>query len=221
VTDTEGGGADDRPDAAEATRSSDLVGSATDGGASGHADTADLPGSEELERELQEHGLFHWLDLDIVTVEPGRAVFDLPFDEKFANVSSGTVHGGITATVIDTASGFALRSTFEAPARAALTTTDLNVRYVRPARGDLRVSAEVVRAGSSMGVTECEVTTVHEGEASDASRSSSDERSESDGGERKVVATGGTTYRLFRDGGADGTDGGADGADTDAAADED
>ena len=154
MTDTEGGGADDRPDAAEATRSSDLVGSATDGGASGHADTADLPGSEELERELQEHGLFHWLDLDIVTVEPGRAVFDLPFDEKFANVSSGTVHGGITATVIDTASGFALRSTFEDPGAAALTTTDLNVRYVRPARDDLRVEAAVVRAGSSLGVTE-------------------------------------------------------------------
>lgn len=176
-------------DAAEATRGRDLVGG--DGLAA--ADT------EALEQELQEHGLFRWLDLDIVTVEHGRAVFDIPFDEKFANLASGTVHGGVTATVIDTASGFALRSTFESPARAALTTTDLNVRYVRPARDDLRVTAEVVRAGSSMGVTECEVTTVYGGEASDASRSSSDERSESDGGERKVVATGGTTYRLFRD----------------------
>jgi uncharacterized protein (TIGR00369 family) len=159
-----------REDAAEATRARDLVGG--DGLAA--ADT------EALERELQDHGLFRWLDLDIVTVEHGRAVFEIPFDEKFANLSSGTVHGGVTATVIDTASGFALRSTFESPARAALTTTDLNVRYVRPARNDLRVTAEVVRAGSSMGVTECEVTTVHEGE-------------------RKVVATGGTTYRLFRD----------------------
>ncbi|WP_350355430.1 PaaI family thioesterase [Haloglomus halophilum] len=148
------------------------------------ADAADLAGSEALEQELREHGLFAWLDLDIVAVEPGRAVFDLPFDEKFANISSGTVHGGITATVIDTASGFALRSTFENPAHAALTTTDLNVRYVRPARDDLRVAAEVVRAGSSMGVTECEVTTMHEGE-------------------RKVVATGGTTYRLFRNADAD------------------
>jgi uncharacterized protein (TIGR00369 family) len=159
-----------REDAAEATRARDLVGG--DGLAA--ADT------EALERELQDHGLFRWLDLDIVTVEHGRAVFEIPFDEKFANLSSGTVHGGVTATVIDTASGFALRSTFESPARAALTTTDLNVRYVRPARNDLRVTAEVVRAGSSMGVTECEVTTMHEGE-------------------RKVVATGGTTYRLFRD----------------------
>jgi uncharacterized protein (TIGR00369 family) len=133
-----------------------------------------------LEAALQEHGLFQWLNLDIETVEPGRVVFELPFDDKFANIASGTVHGGVTATVIDTASGFALRSTFENPESAMLTTTDLNVRYVRPARDDLRVEAEVVRAGGSMGFTESEVTTVHDGE-------------------EKVVATGGTSYRLFRD----------------------
>jgi len=135
---------------------------------------------ETLAAALREHGLFQWLNLDIDVVEPGRAVFELPFDEKFANLASGTVHGGVTATVIDTASGFALRSTFDDPATARLTTTDLNVRYVRPARNDLRVEAEVVRAGGSMGVTESEVTTVHEGE-------------------EKVVATGGTSYRLFRE----------------------
>jgi uncharacterized protein (TIGR00369 family) len=202
VTDREGSGADGDGDAASATRSRDLAGGS---GAADDGDAGDLPGSEALERELRDHGLFAWLDLDIVAVEPGRAVFDLPFDGKFANLSSGTVHGGVTATVIDTASGFALRSTFDDPGAAALTTTDLNVRYVRPARDDLRVEATVVRAGASMGVTKCEVTTLHEGEASEASRSSSDERGESDGGERKVVATGGTTYRLFRDGGANRT----------------
>jgi uncharacterized protein (TIGR00369 family) len=137
------------------------------------------PESEvDLEDALAEHGLFAWLDLEIERVDPGHATFVLPFDEKFANVSSGTVHGGITATVIDTASGFALRSTFDDPESVRLTTTDLNVRYVRPARDDVRVTADVVRAGDSMGVTRCEVTTVHEGE-------------------RKVVATGGTSCRLL------------------------
>ncbi|MEF8806639.1 PaaI family thioesterase [Natronomonas sp.] len=137
-------------------------------------------GNDVLDRELREHGLFKWLNLDVEIVEPGHVVFELPFDDKFANIASGTVHGGVTATVIDTASGFALRSTFEHPDEAMLTTTDLNVRYVRPARNDLRVEAEVIRAGGSMGFTESEVTTVHDGE-------------------EKVVATGGTSYRLFRD----------------------
>ena len=136
--------------------------------------------TDDLEAVLRSHGLFEWLDLDVESVDPGRVVFGLPFDEKFANLASGTVHGGVTATVIDTASGFALRSTFDDPAAARLTTTDLNVRYLRPARDDLRVTAEVVRAGGSIGVTRCEVTTEHKGE-------------------RKVVATGGTSYRLFRE----------------------
>ncbi|MFW5963900.1 MAG: PaaI family thioesterase [Natronomonas sp.] len=144
------------------------------------ATASDGERDDALERSLREHGLFEWLNLDIDVVEPGRVVFELPFDEKFANLASGTVHGGVTATVIDTASGFALRSTFDDPASARLTTTDLNVRYVRPARNDLRVEAEVVRSGGSMGFTESEVTTVHQGE-------------------EKVVATGGTSYRLFRE----------------------
>ena len=137
----------------------------------------------DLAAALADHGLFAWLDLEIERVEPGHATFVLPFDEKFANLTSGTVHGGVTATVIDTASGFALRSTFDEPAGVRLTTTDLNVRYVRPARGDVRVTADVVRAGDSMGVTECEATTVHEGE-------------------RTVVATGGTSYRIIGGGDA-------------------
>ena len=137
----------------------------------------------DLAAALADHGLFTWLDLEIERVEPGHATFVLPFDGKFANLTSGTVHGGVTATVIDTASGFALRSTFDDPAAVRLTTTDLNVRYVRPARGDVRVTADVVRAGDSMGVTECEATTVHEGE-------------------RTVVATGGTSYRIIGGGDA-------------------
>jgi len=144
---------------------------------------SDVDGAEtlpEFETALSEHGLFAWLDLDVRCIERGFVEFELPFDEKFANLSSGTVHGGITATVIDTASGFALQSTFEDSTAVQLTTTDLNVRYVRPARDDLLVAADVVRVGESMGVTECEVTTVHEGE-------------------RKVVAVGGTSYRLLRE----------------------
>jgi len=135
---------------------------------------------ERLAAELERHDLLSWLNVSAVEMEQGRVVLELPFNEKFANVSSGTVHGGITATIIDTAAGFALRTTFDSPTEAMLTTTDLNTRFVRPATGDVRVEAAVVRAGTTMGVTECEATTVYDGE-------------------RKVVATGGATYRLFRD----------------------
>jgi uncharacterized protein (TIGR00369 family) len=134
------------------------------------------PGIRETVDRME---LFDWLGLEVESVGDGRATFRVPFDEKLANVASGTLHGGIAATVIDTASAFALRTTMEETTDASLTTTDLNVRYVRPARSDIRAVAEVVRSGRTVGVTECEVTARHEGE-------------------EKVVATGGTTYRLFR-----------------------
>ncbi len=135
---------------------------------------------ERLSRELEDHGLFAWLNFEFATIEPGRVVFEVPFDEKFANLESGAAHGGVTATAMDTASAFALRSTFDDPVSAQLTTTDLDVRYVRAVRGDLSVEATVVHAGGTMGYTECEATTLEDGE-------------------RKTVATGGTSYRLFRE----------------------
>jgi uncharacterized protein (TIGR00369 family) len=145
-------------------------------------DTETLSGAvrDRFEEELDEHGLFSWLNLEFAALEPGRVVFEVPFEEKFANLVSGAVHGGVTASAMDTASAFALRSTFDDPVSAQVTTTDLDVRYVNAAREDLRVEATVVEAGGTMGYTDCEATTAHEGE-------------------RKTVATGGTSYRLFRE----------------------
>ena len=145
--------------------------------------TGDLSETEAdaVERELREearsHGLFDLLGVELVSARDGRAVLALPFDERFTNVANDSMHGGLTATLVDTASGFALRSVLGPD--ASLTTTDMNVRYIRPATNDLRVEAEVVRSGRTMGVTEARVVSEHEGE-------------------EKVVASGGTSYRLFR-----------------------
>ncbi|HET7325563.1 MAG TPA: PaaI family thioesterase, partial [Halococcus sp.] len=62
----------------------------------------------------------------------------------------------------------------------SVATINLNVNYLRPAAGDLTATAEVVRAGSSVGVS----TVTVESEAPD--------------GEMKAVATGQGAYRLFR-----------------------
>ncbi|MFC6836067.1 PaaI family thioesterase [Halomarina ordinaria] len=151
---------------------------------SAEGECEDAPAAATVERRLRDevgdHGLFQWLDVDFEVLEPGRVAMTVPFDEKFANLTSGTMHGGVTATLVDTVSGFALRSTFDDPERTFLTTTDLDVRYVRPVRDDVRAVGEVVRAGGSMGVTDVTVT------------------SETPEGERKTVATGATSYRLFR-----------------------
>ncbi|MEZ3145228.1 PaaI family thioesterase [Halobaculum sp. MBLA0143] len=131
---------------------------------------------------VEAHGFLSWLNLEVEDLERGRIVMSVPYDEKLVNPGSqvGSIHGGVAASLIDTASGFALRSTFDDPTTGSLATTDLNVTYLRPATNDLRVEAEVLRAGDSMGFTDTLVTSV----APD--------------GETKEIAVGRTSYRLFR-----------------------
>lgn len=141
---------------------------------------------EQIEGFLDRHGFLSWLGISLEAAERGRVVMKVPFDEKLLNLAPDgqrSIHGGIAATMVDTASGFALRTAFEDPTTAGLTTTDLNVSYLRPATDDLFVEAEVVRAGTSVGVAEATV------------------ESTKPDGERTEVAVGRATYRLFRKGG--------------------
>lgn len=136
---------------------------------------------EPWEGFLDEHGYLAWLGVRVDDVGDGWAVMRIPYDDKLLNPGTGgTVHGGVAATLIDTSSAFALRSTFDDPMAAGMATTDLNVSYLRPARDDLVATAEVVRAGGSIGVADVTV------------------ESTTPEGEEKAVAVGRTTYRLFR-----------------------
>jgi len=140
--------------------------------------------TEAVQAVIDDHEFLSWLGVEVSEFEEGRAVLSMPHSDKLTNIvegSRGTIHGGVTASLVDTASGFALRTTFADPTAPALTTTDLDVTYLRPARSDLTVEAEVVRAGESMGFTD---VTVY---------------GEAPSGEQKAVVTGSASYRLFRE----------------------
>jgi uncharacterized protein (TIGR00369 family) len=94
------------------------------------------------------------LDMSLVTVEEGRAVFALHPAEWMYN-PIGSVHGGVAATILDSCMGCAVHSVLEAGAR--YTTTDLQVRYARAMGVDTgRVLAEgtVVHAGRRLVTAE-------------------------------------------------------------------
>lgn len=138
---------------------------------------------ERFQAFIEQHGYLSWLNLTVEDVGDGYVEMRIPHDEKLVNPfpeGFERVHGGIAATLVDTASGFALRTTFEDPTDANLTTTDLDVSYLRPASDDLIATAEVVRAGGSMGVVDVTV------------------ESRKPSGERTEVAVGRASYRLFR-----------------------
>ncbi|TYL36812.1 PaaI family thioesterase [Natronococcus pandeyae] len=138
----------------------------------------------ELQRIVDSHDFLSWLGLAVETAERGSVELTMADDDRFRNPfpgDQGPIHGGITATLVDTASGFVLRTTFDDPLEATLTTTDLDVSYLEPATGNVRIEAEVVRAGGTMGVADVTVSSAHD-----------------EGGER-TIAVGRATYRLFRD----------------------
>lgn len=129
----------------------------------------------------EEHGYLSWLGTRVEAVEPGRMVLSVPYDEKLTNTTTPpTVHGGVAATLADTAGGLALRTTLEDPIDGGVATVNLNVNYLRRADGDLRATADVVRAGSSIGVSEMTV------------------ESTTPDGSTKTVVVGQGSYRLFR-----------------------
>ncbi|QKY17461.1 PaaI family thioesterase [Halorubrum sp. CBA1229] len=149
-------------------------------------DVADLdPLSAEavalVERRIEEeHGYLSWLNTSVDVVERGRVVLSIPFDDKLTNSDGGTIHGGVAATLIDTAGGIVQRTAFEDPLSGEVATVNLNASYLRPATGDLTAEATIVRSGGSIGVSDMTVTSATNGEAAE-------------------VVVGQGSFRLFRE----------------------
>ena len=121
-----------------------------------------------IERRIEEeHGYLSWLNTSVDVVERGRMVLSIPFDPKLTNADGRTIHGGVAATLIDTAGGLAQRTAFEEPLSGDVATVNLNTNYLRPANGDLEAEATVVRSGGSIGVSEMSVTSTTEGGSSE------------------------------------------------------
>ncbi len=115
---------------------------------------------ELLQRFIEEeHGYLSWLGTSVEEFAEGTVTLAVPFDEKLTNPTSPpTMHGGIAATLIDTAGGVALRPTLDDPIEGGVATINLNVNYLRRAAGDMSATAEVIRAGGSVGVSQVTVT---------------------------------------------------------------
>ena len=88
--------------------------------------------------------------------EDGRATVRFEATDEHLN-PAGTVHGGVLATLVDTAMGLAVRSATgedDVPA-----TSQLTVTYLRPGKpGPLIVTAEVRTRGEHLTVCEADVT---------------------------------------------------------------
>lgn len=120
-------------------------------------------------------GVGHSLGVMLETLERGRTVWTLQPSPATANAML-LVHGGVLATLMDTAMGSAVYTAI--PDGAAYTTLELKVNFIRPVRLD-------------GGPLTCEATTVHVGK-----RTATAEGRIS-GPNGKLVAHGTTTCMVF------------------------
>jgi uncharacterized protein (TIGR00369 family) len=94
------------------------------------------------------------MGFDLVEVEEGRAVFAARPGEYHYN-PIGVVHGGLAATLLDSAMGCAVQTT--CPAGVTYTTLEIKANYVRPITldaGDLRCVGTVLYKGRRQATAE-------------------------------------------------------------------
>ena len=96
-----------------------------------------------------------FLGLELGEIKPGEANLHLEVRDELRQ-NQGVVHGGAVASLIDTASAFAVVTQLEPNER--VTTTDLTIHYLRPVTaGRLTATARTVRAGRRLFVLSVEV----------------------------------------------------------------
>jgi uncharacterized protein (TIGR00369 family) len=96
-----------------------------------------------------------FLGLQLGELHEGQVSISLDIREELKQ-NQGVVHGGAIASLIDTASAFALLTQIEVDER--VTTTDLTIHYLRPAiSGRLTATARIIRGGRRLFVLSVEV----------------------------------------------------------------
>lgn len=94
------------------------------------------------------------MNFRLVELEEGRAVFTVEPAEYHYN-PNGVVHGGLAATLLDSAMGCAVHSTL--PAGVAYTTLEIKVNYIRAmtaGTGTVRAEANIIHVGRTTAIAE-------------------------------------------------------------------
>jgi uncharacterized protein (TIGR00369 family) len=98
------------------------------------------------------------LGYDVVEAENGRVVVSLVPTAAHLN-PAGTVHGGLTATLLDSCMGLAVQSTLDKG--VSQTTLEFKISLLRPITpetGEIRAEGKVLTSGRRIGSAEGRVT---------------------------------------------------------------
>ena len=115
---------------------------------------------ESARQSFRQQGAMRHLGATLETIEPGRCVIQLPFNDCLTQ-QDGFFHAGVTSTIADSAGGYAAFTLM--PPGSRILTVEFKINLLAPANGELlRAEGIVVKPGKTITVTNIEVT-VHNG----------------------------------------------------------
>ncbi|CAI9168814.1 unnamed protein product [Rangifer tarandus platyrhynchus] len=106
-------------------------------------------------------GNFHSFDrnlekMTVVSAAAGKVICEMKVEEQHAN-KIGTLHGGLTATLVDVVSSLALLCTERGISGVSV---DMNITYLSPAKigDDILITAHVLKEGRSLSFASVDLT---------------------------------------------------------------
>ena len=106
----------------------------------------------ELQSRLSRNRLANWMGLTVVHATAGQIRLASPWrDEFISNPDRRFAHGGILATLLDTAGSYAVATLLGRPAQ----TVDMRVDFLRPGlESELMVDASVLHFGRTLATVD-------------------------------------------------------------------
>jgi uncharacterized protein (TIGR00369 family) len=109
---------------------------------------------QRLRKRLADSPALGWLRPSLEELSLDHCVLRLPYREETTN-GSGTVHGGVLATLADSAVAFALATNFDG--KMGFATADLTVHFLHRAKGEVLARARILKKGKRVNVGEVEI----------------------------------------------------------------
>jgi uncharacterized protein (TIGR00369 family) len=110
---------------------------------------------EELRERLQASEFYRWVGIELVDAGSGEVEIAFEAGPQHVNLQ-GLVHGGMLATLADTAMGLAVRTVLD-PGRRHVT-VQISIEFLSPGRpGRIVAHGRAVKIGRQLGFAETDV----------------------------------------------------------------
>ena len=110
---------------------------------------------ESLRERLRNSAFYHWAGIELVDASPGHAEVAFEAGPEHVNLQ-GLIHGGLLATLADTAMGLAVRTVLDAGRRHV--TVQLSIEFLAPGKqGRIIARGRTIKVGRQLGFAEADV----------------------------------------------------------------